>query len=186
MAAENGIADKITLGPEQEYWQKLGLEHTRYNYALESTDTVLDIGSYRGEFSNKIKEKYGCHVECFEALDNRAAWLFDGEIEMGGQYLYTSLFNTDNRQKYKCVDIARFIDKEIALVKINIEGGEYQLIQYMISKGLMKFIKHLQIQFHIVESFNWRYRYEKICTELSFTHKISWRYPFVWESWERL
>ena len=135
MESENGITDIIQLGPEQKQWQEKGLEWLRYDYSLKPTDIVFDIGSYRGEFANEIKKRYGCKVECFEALDNRAAWIEDGEIEMGGEYLYTSLFNNVNRKKYKCVDIARFVTKEIALMKINVEGGEYSLIQYLINKG---------------------------------------------------
>jgi cyclopropane fatty-acyl-phospholipid synthase-like methyltransferase len=66
-------------------WQENNLECKRYEYDLKPTDHVLDIGSYRREFADEIIKRYGCSVECFDALDNKAAWLFDGQLSFGGQ-----------------------------------------------------------------------------------------------------
>jgi hypothetical protein len=41
------------------------------------------------------------------------------------------------------------------------------------------------VQFHLIEQDN-DLVYGKLSERLSKTHKISWRYPFVWENWERL
>lgn len=166
-------------------WQDENLEHKRYEYDLNPDDNVLDIGSYRREFADEIHKRYGCHVECFDALDNRAAWTEDGIIELGGQYYYTSQFDPANKRTFRCVDIARYLDQEIALCKINIEGMEYELIQYIISSGLMKNIKYLQVQFHLIEGVNTEAKYKALAKQLSKTHSLTWQYPFVWESWQR-
>jgi hypothetical protein len=167
-----------------DVWQNENLEHLRYEYDLKSTDAVLDIGSYRREFADEIIKRYGCMVECFDALDNRAAWVKDGQIKTGGAYYYTSMFSEGNTF-YDCVDIAPFLKSEVALVKINIEGGEYELLNYIIDTGLIKNIKNIQVQFHLIEQDN-DFVYGKLSDRLYETHKITWRYPFVWENWERL
>lgn len=168
-----------------KHWQDNDLEHLRYEYPLKPEDTVLDIGSYQREWGNKIAADYGCKVEYFDALDQRAAWVFDGDIHMGGSYYYTSMF-LPHTSSFKCVDIAGFLQSEMALVKINIEGGEYQLLDYILSSGLMKNVKYLQVQFHIVEGQDYEEAYNSIINRLSLTHKRQWNYPFCWESWERV
>lgn len=177
----------VTLSAiHQKHWQDDGKEPIRYDYPLSPNDYVIDIGSYRREWADEITRRYGCFVECFDALDNRAAWTHDGVLLFGGQYYYTSAFEPEGPQTtYKCVDIAPFLQREVALCKINIEGSEYDLLEYIIRKGLHKNIKYLQVQFHVVDGLDWEERYKCIAEALSLTHKLTWRYPFVWESWER-
>lgn len=176
----------VILGPALADWQEKNMEYLRYEYDLKPTDIVLDIGSYRREFADEIIKRYGCHVECFDALDNRAAWTEDGTIEMGGQYYYTSFFDEQStKHVYKCVDIAPFLKDEIALCKINIEGMEYPLIENIIDRGLIGSIKNLQVQFHIVGGVDCAVYYQRISNKLSLTHELTWRVPFVWENWRR-
>ncbi len=173
--------DKITILNPAEFPEEL-----RYQYDLKPDDMVLDIGSYRREFADKIVKLYGCKVECFDALDNRAAWLYNGKIAMGGNYLYTSMHAEVIDREYWCVDIAPFLQSEVALCKINIEGGEYQLIEYIISKGLIKNIKNLQVQFHLIDGQDCQKAYDILKQLLSLTHRQTWCYPFCWENYERL
>lgn len=172
--------DKITLGNQEGFDEEL-----RYRYDLHTGDLVLDIGSYRREFADKIIKLYGCKVECFDALDNRAAWKYNGKLAMGGDYLYTSIHSDIIDKEYFCVDIAEYITSEVALCKINIEGGEYELLGYIIDRGLIKNIKNLQVQFHYVAGVDCETLYNKLAEKLSLTHKQTWGVPFVWENWER-
>lgn len=167
-------------------WQNEDMEPIRYAYDLLPDDIVLDIGSYRREWGGEIEKRYGCKVEYFDALDNNAAWVENGLIEMGGAYYYTSMYDDDKPYKYRCVDIAPFLRTEIRLVKINIEGGEYELLNYILSKGLMRNIVDLQVQFHLIEGKDCEKMYSEIAKELSKTHKLTWRYPFCWENWTRI
>ncbi|MGY3211138.1 FkbM family methyltransferase [Mucilaginibacter sp. HD30] len=68
------------------------------------------------------------------------------------------------------------------LIKINIEGGEYDILLRMIESGLISKIKRLQIQFHELEkdSFN---KMNKIREGLLLTHRPINQYEFVWEDW---
>lgn len=180
------MKDLITLNEESlKQWQEQDMEPLRYAYDLYPEDAVLDIGSYKREWGNEIVARYGCHVEYFDALDNRAAWTHDGFIEMGGAYLYTSAFAKEKPYKYACLDIATFLQKEIALVKINIEGGEYELLNYIIEKGLMNNVIDLQAQFHLIEGRDCENMYSDLAKRLKKTHELSWRWPFCWESWKR-
>jgi hypothetical protein len=129
-------------------------------------------------------KRYGVAVECFEATDNRAAWVKDMRLKFGGQYYYTSMVEPGNTW-YNAVDIAPYLQKETAVLKINIEGAEYVLLQYIISKGLHKNIRNLQVQFHLIEGQNCEELYSLIASALSETHELTWRYPFVWENWRR-
>lgn len=175
----------VSIG-DQSRWVEGGMEKLRYLYFVKPEDECIDLGSYRREWADEMIKRYGCKVDCWDALDNRAAWTHDGELEMGGFFYYTSLYTDGVKIKTKCFDIAPHLGKEIAVLKINIEGGEYDLLEYIISKGLHKNIKNIQVQFHVVNDFDYMARYEKIRTELRETHLITWRVAFVWENWARI
>ncbi len=175
----------VTIDPEiLKIWQDENLEHLRYEYDLQPGEKCLDIGSYRREWADEMIKRYGVEVECFDALDNKAAWLFNGRLAMGGQYYYTSMYETTTTE-YWCVDIAPYLQEEIAVLKMNIEGGEYKLLDYIIEKGLMSNVRNLQVQFHLIEGANSKREYELLAKRLSVTHECVWRYPFVWENWKR-
>ena len=74
---------------------------------------------------------------------------------------------------------------EVDLLKINIEGDEYGLMEYMIESNMINKFKNIQIQFHLgIE--NDKERRNEIQKNLilkGFKNKFD--YPFVWESWEK-
>ena len=74
--------------------------------------------------------------------------------------------------------------ERIGLMKINIEGGEYDLLQSMADRDLFGRVDSLQIQFHDFAEDAVRRR-EAIQDALSRTHECTWCYDFVWEYWKR-
>jgi len=85
-------------------------------------------------------------------------------------------------------DIKRVIDEldldEIDFVKINIEGGEYGLLERLVETGYVARCRILQVQFH--EWYRAAYsRRGRIRKAIARTHRIDWDYPFVWERWLR-
>jgi hypothetical protein len=70
------------------------------------------------------------------------------------------------------------------LLKINIEGGEYEVLPRLISTGVIKGVDNLQLQFHKLgpESES---QMTAIQLQLSMTHELTWRYRWVWENWKR-
>jgi FkbM family methyltransferase len=72
----------------------------------------------------------------------------------------------------------------IALMKINIEGGEFELLECLLKNGLHMNIENLQIQFHdfVPDALN---RMNNIKSRLKETHYLTYEYVFVWENWKR-
>jgi hypothetical protein len=70
----------------------------------------------------------------------------------------------------------------IDLIKINVEGAEYSILKELISTGNIEKIKNLQVQFHLFDG-NENLEYDSLFEKLSETHKLSWKFPFVWENW---
>jgi FkbM family methyltransferase len=187
----------ITLHPESlKTWQDQKLEHLRYAYDLKETDLVIDIGAYRGEWAETIYTNYGCKVIAIEPTEyirdfrhgqviNKAAATHNGKIQFGGMSYYTSAFE-EGTHEYECFDINGMLKEldEIAVMKINIEGAEYDLLDYIISAGLHKKIRNFQVQFHQIVNRPYLMWYEGIAMKLSKTHKCTWSYPFCWENWE--
>jgi hypothetical protein len=84
-------------------------------------------------------------------------------------------------------DISYFIQnnniKKIDLIKINIEGGEYALLQRMIGKNIIRICDNIQVQFHncFPDAANMRRDIRNVLKE---THVLTYDYTFVWENWE--
>jgi len=73
---------------------------------------------------------------------------------------------------------------KIDLMKINIEGAEYDLLEHILDEGYHLAIRDLQIQFHqFIENAEQRRR--AIQQRLEATHELAYEYYFVWESWRR-
>lgn len=188
---------RVTLNEEsQSEWQSKNLEHLRYEYDLKPDDVVIDLGAYRGEWAQEIRARYGCCVICVEPTDSidgwecetikKAAWIFDGKLRFGGAFYYTSAFE-DQTHEYECFDVNSLLSRfdEIALLKMNVEGAEYDLLTYMYQGDMIRRIRDLQVQFHLVQGEDSLMRYEVISELLNETHSLTWEYPFVWENWRR-
>jgi len=74
---------------------------------------------------------------------------------------------------------------QVDLLQINIEGDEYELIEYMIESGIINKFKNIQIQFHlgINNDIERRDNIQKNLISNGFKNKFD--YPFVWEAWEK-
>lgn len=189
---------RVTLNEEsQSFWQTQQLERLRYEYALKPDDVVIDLGAYRGEWASEIRTRYGCCVIAVEPTDaidgweretiKKAAWLFDGTLRFGGAFYYTSAFE-DQTHEYECFDICSLLARfdRIALLKMNVEGAEYDLLTHMWKHGMLDRIENLQVQFHLIGGEESLVRYDGVSLLLSETHEITWQYSFCWESWRRI
>jgi hypothetical protein len=105
------------------------------------------------------------------AIQDGSSLYRPGDVQLLTQMKSASDFFTE--ENIKCVD----------LMKINIEGGEYDLLDHLISSGLIPLIKNIQIQFH--RDFPYaEERMSKIQQKLAQTHTLSFQYRFVWENWK--
>ncbi|MFW5886403.1 MAG: FkbM family methyltransferase [Bacteroidota bacterium] len=184
----------------------------RLDYPLDENSLVFDIGGYAGDFAADIFCKYNCNVYVFEPVsvfyekiktrfsNNSKVKVFNvglsGEstsstISINGtsSSLFKASDTMQGTQKIKLVSIADFIQEhgieKIDLMKINIEGGEYPLLEALTENNLINFSRYYQIQFHNFIS-DAKVKREDIRTDLRKTHRLLWDYPFVWESWEKI
>lgn len=179
----------------QAQWNADSAECLRYEYDLTPDDLVVDIGAYRGDWASAIHHRYGSKLIVIEPgpwitgfehgdIINRAAATYNGTMKFGGAYYYASTYEEPTHE-YPCFDINELIrlHRDIALLKLNIEGGEYALLNHIIEGGLQHRIRNLQVQFHLIEDQPCRQWYDELADRLTVTHELQWRYPFVWESW---
>jgi FkbM family methyltransferase len=177
-------------------WNKQGLERLRYDYALQETDVVVDLGAYKGEWANEIWRRYRCQIVVIEPTEyindfqhgeiiNNAAATHNGKMEFGGRAYYTSIMEPGDHE-YECIDINPVVERNnpIALLKINIEGSEYDVLNHIIDAGLHKEIKNIQVQFHEIAGRPYEIWYEEIAKKLSKTHSFTWQYKYCWENWK--
>lgn len=180
----------------------------RYNYPLTKESIVIDAGAYHGEWTAGIYKKYHCNIYAFEPVTkyynfinkifgkNKKIHLY--KVGLGGKnrteriYLdevASSIYKKGAKpEEIKIIDIKKFCDKnkleEVDLIKINIEGGEYELLNRIIDSGLINRIKYVQVQFHnfIPDAEAKMLRLQR---KLSKTHRQRYSYWFIWDSWER-
>jgi FkbM family methyltransferase len=180
----------------------------RFNYDLSPDSIVLDFGGFEGQWASDLFARYQCCICVFEpvkrfAQEITARFSKNEHIEvfpygLGGSSRTEKIYISGNgssvfgasidQEEIQIVDAKDWIQErglgEIALAKLNIEGGEYELLERLIETGLIKNIKDIQVQFHDVADDS-RSRMAKIQQELSKTHQPTYQYEFVWENWTR-
>jgi FkbM family methyltransferase len=177
-------------------WQHENLEHIRYEYDLKQESIVVDLGAYQGEWATEIHKRYGCQVVVVEPTEyirdfkygpivNKAAGTHEGKMSFGGRAYYSSIFEQGDHE-YDCFDVNKLIEhyEVIDLLKVNIEGAEYDVLNHIIGAGLHGRIKNIQVQFHEIAGVPYELWYNEIFGKLKQTHSLTWHYPFCWENWK--
>lgn len=189
-------------------WLKVNGDNIlRLNYPLNENSIVFDVGGYHGDWASKIIQKYNSIVYIFEPINefvdiikkniqNDSVTILDyglsdetKTIEISVNDDSSSVFKTTNNMRLiNLKSIKEFLDEnksinEIDLIKINIEGGEYQLLESLINESLITRFKNIQIQFHTCID-NAVERREKIRLALAKTHKETYNFDWIWENWE--
>lgn len=179
----------------------------RLNYPeLNEGSLVLDLGGYKGQFASDIFGRYRCEVYVFEPFSafvgpllarfvaNPRIRVFDfglGAVDELRTIFYqddaTSVFRHGTRhERVRIQSFGRFLTdnrlETIDLLKINIEGSEYDLLEHIIRSNLQTKICNIQVQFHrdIENAFE---RMSAIQARLIETHYLTYNYPFVWQNY---
>lgn len=174
--------------------------------SLNSESCVVVLGGYLGDSAFEWSNRYKCKVHVFEPipfflqrLENRfssdtnivlhgvAASNKDSRIKMGLRGESTGVFEVGVESiEVRAVDIdpsLQSISDIIDLVEINIEGGEYEVLNRLIDSGRIKRIRKLLIQFH--QNFDEaEFERAKIRKLLRQSHREVFNYEWIWESWE--
>ena len=184
-------------------------------HEIDEHSLVFDIGGYYGDWADKIYSIYEPNIYIFEPSEtsnllktkyklNKKIKIFD--FALGSNTNKTKFYTNskspsisassvkknnllDKEFIYQSLDIVEFFEREkvnkVDLISMNIEGGEYELLNRIIDTGIIKKIKSLMIQFHFIKfSKNEIQVYKNIIKNLEKTHQQLWNYPYVWEKWE--
>ncbi|HYW50498.1 MAG TPA: FkbM family methyltransferase, partial [Gemmatimonadaceae bacterium] len=206
IAIENG-SRSIAI---HQWFRDRGDETLRLAYPLDAASVVFDLGGYRGDFAAQVVERFGCRVFLFEPVrqfhaacerrfagDARVTCFNFGLMAAAGEFRISleengsSIVKESGEAPGETVRVEAFADvvqehgiAQIDLLKVNIEGGEYDVLRHLVDTGLIDRVRHLQVQFHdfIPDAVRMR---DTLRADLARTHRESWNYPFVWESWER-
>lgn len=178
----------------------------RTTFELKKSSVAFDIGGFQGDWTDAIQLKYGCTIHVFEPCKSYAAAIAkrfevapgvtvhpyglsdsDGEIELHILGEGTSAYRGNGQiERAKMRDICGVLSElkldRIDVVKVNIEGGEYPLLERMIQTGLISRISFLLVQFHNIDRDSPR-KHELLRQQLELTHNLDWSYFFVWERW---
>lgn len=179
----------------------------RLNYDLNENSFVFDLGGFRGDWSENIAQKYNSNIYIFEPVfeffdkiserfkNNSKVKVFnfglgpiDESLDISVSTDESSIFNTEGiKEKIQLKNVISFLEtnniQNVDLIKINIEGGEYDLIESLIKNNKIKLFKNIQVQFHrfIPNCFE---RRKLIREELEKTHTLTYDYEFLWENWQ--
>ena len=189
-------------------WFLFNQEKLKYGMNLKSNGLVLDIGSYVGEYTKRILNKsprmtfwlyepipkyFSACLNRFEGREN--VYVYQKAVSADGRDIRMQIDGLRSRQepnnttgliKFASVSIQEIFDTvaEIELVKMNIEGMEYECLNQLILSNTLLKAKFLLIQFHNFESGDkvkrdlMRKAFEKDFTNI-FT------FEWVWELWIR-
>jgi len=204
---KNYIDNKITMQERVIPWFKDNGDKThRLNYELSKDSIVFDVGGYHGDWAADIFCKYGCYLYVFEPVqsfaelikqrfsDNEKIYSYNFGLAGKDETIDITL-NEDSSSTIKSsaktetvslVEAIKFIQESniesIDLIKINIEGGEYALLEHLIEANFISKIKNIQVQFHdFVPDAEKKMKY--IQQKLNRTHHLTYQYEFVWENW---
>jgi FkbM family methyltransferase len=205
------VARRVYLAPQERraipWVRDRGDQTLRVEYeGLNPQSTVVDAGGYEGQWASDIFSRYACAIHIFEPVtayadriqrrfvNNEKIHVYclalganDGAGTMDVAQDGSSLFKQG--QQAQTVRVVRAVDffethglHAVDLMKVNIEGAEYDLLEHLIQTGFVRRIGNLQVQFHDFVPDAVR-RMRAIQGQLEQTHTLTYQYPFVWENW---
>ena len=125
------------------------------DFKLDENSFVVDLGSFRGDFSQYILDTYNCRVDAYDPLHNPEIGhqkfkfiqlpVFDGSEVMFENNGPSSHIMRNTGVPMKSIDIREITKQHIDLLKVNIEGAE------IIVLGLadLNNVDQLLVEFHL-------------------------------------
>ena len=176
---------------------------------LDGDSTVFDLGGYKGDWTAEIDQRYQSKTYIFEPIAEFHALICarfasnqrvrpyqfglgarDEQLALGLSADGTGAFAAGaGHETVRIAGIRDFMSAEgiekIDLMKVNIEGGEFELLEHLTATGDIARVRRLQVQFHdfVPDAIQ---RRAHITRALARTHRQVWCYHFVWEEWQRI
>jgi FkbM family methyltransferase len=185
-----------------------GDDRFRFDYDLDERSFVLDLGGYEGQWASDLYARHRCRIAIFEPVAHFAkniaarfrknddiavfAYGLGAASRMENIYLHGASSSTAKKQaqseQIEIVDVRRWFEEHnidaVHLMKINIEGGEYELLERLVTTGLISRIDDIQVQFHNFVP-DAPARMEQLQHAMRATHTPTYQYRFVWENWRK-
>jgi FkbM family methyltransferase len=186
-------------------------DYLRYDYPLTNNSIVLDLGAHHGEFSKNIYNLYNCKIYSFEPVQHNYNQCKVNLQDYEGIKLYKLVLSNENgtcdffvagesssiyigstigEYEIETKKIDEFLDEnginKVDLIKMNIEGSEYELLEYIIKNNFIDRFENLQIQFHDNAFDGWREKYDFIIENLKKTHHLTYHFEFKFENWKKI
>lgn len=191
-------------------WSRDGGDETLLQeFQISKDDLVVDVGGFAGQWASDIFARYLSRVWVFEPVPsyaeqikrrfaaNPAIRVFP--FGLGDREAKLPIFIQGSSSSFvqgegesvtaRIADAAEVLKAEgrpqIALMKINIEGGEYSLLPRLFEQELVPSVRDFLIQFHpcLPDADE---RRATIREQISRTHRCVWSYDFIWERWTRV
>ena len=197
-------------GPLGEFHRGGGQAMLLRGMELGADDIALDVGGYVGDWAAEMLCRFGCRVIVLEPMapallalnarfgQNQRITIIEAGLAGSDKPLAMSVaadsssaFRTGQAQQTTTVPMkgVAALFKElspstIGCMKLNIEGGEYEVLETMLAEDLLRTTRYLLIQFHEIDA-NSRERHRLIQEGLSAQFVKEFDYPFAWERWKR-
>lgn len=206
------IVYKTEYEKNRDKWYAEGCDETlRYDFPwLTSESIVFDLGGWKGDWASNVYSRFRCKIYIFETVptyskrieerfllnqdikvcpyglgsDNTSLEVFIGQE---GSSIFNNRNTSNNSELCDIVGISDYLTNnkfnKIDLCKINIEGGEYDLLEKIIALNLTTLVNCYLVQFHDFVP-EYEFRRKKIREKLRETHELLFDYPLVWECWK--
>lgn len=183
-------------------------EQMRYDYPLDCNSVVVDAGGYQGNWFAEMFRRYGCSITVYEPgyqfflqcsivaheLNpgcDRINVLRKGLGRVEEDFMF--LINGDSTGMYcnnGSIEKVHIADVNLELghispvdvLKLNIEGMEFDVLEALTDSGLIQKIKNIQVQFHNCVP-DYKVRYKNLQDALRQTHEQEWDSAPLWENW---
>ncbi len=189
-------------------WFLFNHEKLKYGIDLHKYGIVLDLGAFKGEFTKKIKLNnphltfwlYEPISEYFSIVANRFVGAknitvhqygvsADGrniEMQIDDLRSRQELDNSIEKIEVKSLSIQEIFNSvtEIELVKMNIEGMEFECLEQLVKSNSLIKARYLLIQFHNFEH-EAKSRREALRKEFDKDFNNLFSYEWMWELWIR-
>lgn len=203
------LSNKIRVSPYKDqkslFRKQIGYSTNKLSF-LKEDSIIFDIGGYEGQWASDIYGMYSSNIHIFEPVPSFAEniqkrFQYNKKIKANSFGLSDKtqnsmisvnkdgssiIKNVGTQVEVKLVDIIEYIKQnninKIDLMKINIEGGEYALLNRLIDTGYINNIGSILVQFH---NFFPEAHKEMLVIQnrLRSSHKPIYQYEFVWELW---
>jgi FkbM family methyltransferase len=192
----------------KKWYSDGGDNRFRFDYPLDSRSLVLDVGGYEGQWASDVYARYRCRIMVFEpvarfAHDIAERFRHNTDITVfpyglgasaRSEAIYLRGAGSSTHRKaseaetIEIADVRQWLAEHgigsVQLMKVNIEGGEYELLESLIAADLIGTIENIQVQFHYFAA-DAEQRMTAIQRDLARTHEPTYQYRFVWENWRR-